>query len=298
MGKEKFLIINADDFGMCRAHNIATEELLLSGGVTGATVMAPCPYAKEAAEFAAAHPELAVGVHLTTTSEWQSYRWGAVADGVPSLLGEDGCFYRRSADFAARAVSSEVETELISQIERLSSWGLIPSHFDNHMGSLYGITNADFTLLRLAIDIAARYRVPFRFPSKISADTFTNGTLNVQIPEKEVMAVFENMLLYLHKCGVATVDYLRPGDFDAGKMTFSDFREYTFELFRSLEDGITETYIHPAVECDEIKTITPNWRRRVWEYELFGDPKTGDFIRSLGITTITYRDLPRLVGLN
>lgn len=66
---DKYLIINADDFGMCHAHNVATEELFKCGGISSATIMTPCPAATEATEFAKANPELSIGVHLTTTSE-------------------------------------------------------------------------------------------------------------------------------------------------------------------------------------------------------------------------------------
>ena len=83
---ERYLIINADDFGMCHAGNLAVFDLLQKGGITSATIMAPCPWAKEAAVFAAQHPEYAIGLHLTTTSEWSTYRWGPVSRGDVSSL--------------------------------------------------------------------------------------------------------------------------------------------------------------------------------------------------------------------
>ena len=46
---ERYLIINADDFGMCHSANLAVMDLLKKGGITSATIMAPCPWAKEAA---------------------------------------------------------------------------------------------------------------------------------------------------------------------------------------------------------------------------------------------------------
>ena len=64
----RYLIINADDFGMCRSANLAVYDLFEKGGITSATIMAPCPWAKEAAIWAKNHPEYAVGLHLTTTS--------------------------------------------------------------------------------------------------------------------------------------------------------------------------------------------------------------------------------------
>ena len=39
----RYLIINADDFGMCRSANLAVYDLFEKGGITSATIMAPCP---------------------------------------------------------------------------------------------------------------------------------------------------------------------------------------------------------------------------------------------------------------
>ena len=33
-----------------------------------------------------------------------------------------------------------------------------------------------------------------------------------------------------------------------------------------IPDGITETFVHPALESDELKSIVPPWEQRVWEY--------------------------------
>ena len=67
---EKYLIINADDFGMCRAANLATFDLFEKGGISSATIMMPCPWAPEAVKWAASHPEYAVGDLMT--SEWST----------------------------------------------------------------------------------------------------------------------------------------------------------------------------------------------------------------------------------
>ena len=292
---DKYLIINADDFGMCRAHNIATEELLLSGGVTSATIMAPCPFAREAVDFAKENPSLSVGVHLTTTSEWKDYKWGPITKEAASLMDENGDFYRSSAEFANKSLQKEVETELIAQIELLMSLGLEPSHLDNHMGSLYGVTNGDFTHLNTVIKLAGRYALPFRFPSKLTSDSFSNQTLDIKISEEVVSKMLAPITEIIKKHGVVTPDYLIPGDWSGEQdKSYENYREYIFDLYRKFDNGVTETYIHPAVECDEIKAITPRWYRRVWEYRLFRDPKTSEYIKSLGIKLIGYKDLVKI----
>ena len=295
MRTDRYLIINADDFGMCHAHNIATMELLECGGITSATVMAPCPAADEAVDFAVKNPHFSIGVHLTTTSEWQSYRWGPISQNSPSLCDDDGFFYKSSAQFSAVAKPDEVETELIAQIEKLCKLGLNPSHIDNHMGSLYGVANGDFSLLKLAIRIAGSYGLPFRFPAKISHGMLSNGTLDIKVPESTVRELIGSFVALTQECGVVTPDYLVPGDWKGEQdKSYENYREYIFEVYRGFDNGVTETYIHPAIECDEIKAITPMWHRRVWEHRLFSDPKTKEFIRSIGIKTINYRELEKM----
>ena len=152
---ERYVIINADDFGMCHAHNGATMELLEKGCVTSATIMAPCPWAGEAARFAAARPHLGVGVHLTTTCEWQDYRWGPVTGrAAPSLMDGDGYMWRTGEEFAVHADLGELEKELTAQIERLMGMGLTPSHLDSHMGTMYGLATGRFELLYMAVELA------------------------------------------------------------------------------------------------------------------------------------------------
>ena len=97
---DKYLIINADDFGMCRAANLAVMDLLKSGSITSSTIMAPCPWAYEACQFAKKNPQFAIGVHLTFTSEWATYRWSPVGtSNTDSLRDELGFMHPESIDF-------------------------------------------------------------------------------------------------------------------------------------------------------------------------------------------------------
>jgi hypothetical protein len=73
-----------------------------------------------------------------------------------------------------------------------------------------------------------------------------------------------------------------------------NIKEYIYEMYRGFPEGVTETYIHPAYETDELKGTTGCWERRVWEYKLFSDPQTKQHIDSLGIKLINYRDLAKM----
>ncbi len=295
---DKYLIINADDFGMCYAHNVATKELFECGGITSSTIMAPCPWAFDAVKFAKANPQFAVGVHLTTTSEWGSYRWGPVAgEKAKSLIDEEGFMYHECDEFANAADLGEVCIELVAQIEKLRAMGLNPSHIDNHMGSLYGIDTGRFELLVATVEIAGKYGLPFRFPTIFTDAQFGNAMLDIKVPREMIDNLFGQFKALGEQHKVAMLDYLMPGDWNGPQTeSYENFKEYIYELYRTFDNGITETYIHPAIDSPEIRAITGSWQRRVWEYELFKDPQTKQHIDSLGIKLINYRDLQKMRG--
>ncbi len=293
---ERYLIINADDFGMCRSANFAVFDLLKSGGITSSTIMAPCGWAPEAVKFAKEHPEFAIGVHLTTTSEWENYRWGPVGVGAnASMRDKDGYFYHECDDFENHADLDEVKNEIVAQIEKLKALGLNPSHLDNHMGSLYGVATGRFELLQLMITIAGEYKLPLRMPMNFTEAQFGNTMLDVQVSPEMVQGLISQVVGYAKSLGVAMPDYLMPGDWSGPqKDSYENFKEYIYEMYRGFPEGVVETYIHPAFETDELKGTTGCWERRVWEHKLFSDPQTKQHIDSLGIKLINYRDLAKM----
>ncbi len=291
---DKYLIINADDFGMCHSANLAVMDLLKDGCITSSTIMAPCAWAKEAVDFAKKNPELAIGVHLTTTSEWGQYRWKPLSGGK-SLVDEEGFMHHESDQFEAAADLKETEAEIKAQIEFLKNLGLNPSHLDNHMGSLYGIETGRTELAQLVISIAGEYGLPFRFPMTFTEQQFSNDMLAIHI-DKELVQQFIGGFAQLGKSlGVAMPDYLIPNDWAGPQAeSYENFREYLYSLYSSYEPGVTETYLHPALESDELKAITGSWQRRVWEYRIMKDPMTKQHIESCGIKLINYRDLAEM----
>ena len=293
---DKYVIINADDFGMCHSANLGVFDLFEKGGITSATIMTPCCWAKEAGVWAAKHPEYAVGVHLTFTSEWGNYRWSPIAQGdTSSLRDKEGFMYYESDEFEANADLEQIEKEIRAQVERFRSFGVEPSHLDNHMGSLYGIESGRFEVLNLTLDMAGEYGLPFRFPGTFVPEMFKNDTLDVKIDTQLIAMVFDKVLQYAKAKGVAMPDFLIPGEWNGPQNdSYENFKEYIYELYRSFPNGITETYIHPALESEELKGISGAWHRRVWEHKLFSDPQTLQHIKACGIELINYRDLAKM----
>jgi len=110
----KLVIINADDLGSCHSANVGVFECLNTGTVTSATLMVPCPWAREASSRYRGED---VGVHLTLNAEYELYQWGPITH-APSLLGGDGGFPRTVEDVWDHADLDEVRRECRAQIER------------------------------------------------------------------------------------------------------------------------------------------------------------------------------------
>lgn len=285
----KYLIVNADDFGMCHSANEAVFELFELGKLKSSTIMMPCPTADEAVQFSIDHPEYAIGIHTTLTSEWKTYRWKPLTSGK-SLLDEEGYMWHESDLVEKNADYKEIEYEVRAQINKALKMGMKPSHIDNHMGSLYGNQCGRFTLLKLAYKICGDYGYAYRMFVKADRKVLPAG-----IPLVALKAAAALSARWSKKYNVPTIDYLLFPDWGAPDLkkckTYEEYKKIILNIWANIPDGITETFVHPAIESDEIKSITHSWEHRKWEYMLLKDPETEVFLRLSGVEMISYRDL-------
>ncbi|MBR3819247.1 MAG: polysaccharide deacetylase family protein [Clostridia bacterium] len=296
---DRYLIINADDFGMCRGANLAVMDLFRNpqSALTSSTIMTPCAWAPEAIRFAAENPQYAIGVHLTLTSEWGNYRWAPVnTKNTDSLRDEEGFMWHESDQVEKNVDIDEVEGEIRAQIERARKLGLVnPSHLDNHMGSLYGIETGRFELLQLTLSLAGEYGLPFRMPGNVTDEMLGNSMLDINVDKSVIEMVFGKIVEFAKANKVAIPDYLIPNEWGGPQdESYENFREYLYNLYANIPDGITETYLHPSIETDDLKGTTGAWERRVWEYKIMSDPQTKQHIEAHGIKLINYRDLAEM----
>ena len=114
------IVINADDFGYSADTVRATIDCFERGIVTSASIMPRMPATSAALQFAAAHPELSFGVHLTFVGDGTE-RPVADASEVEHLVDDDGRFLPtnrvRVRALTRRLPMRELEREVAAQID-------------------------------------------------------------------------------------------------------------------------------------------------------------------------------------
>ena len=175
----RVLILNADDFGMCHDQNEGVMTGLKDGVFTSSTILVTCPWFEEAADFARKNPAADLGVHLTLTAEWDTYKWGPVlgARAVPSLVDERGYLWQTVAQVYEHARLDEAEAELRAQIEKAVAAGIDVTHLDSHMGTLQLRLDYHEIYARLANEC----RVPIRLASRRRMGTDGMGAILDQL---------------------------------------------------------------------------------------------------------------------
>ena len=115
-GTDRFLVVNADDLGLSAAVNAGIFTAHERGIVTSASLMVRQGAAPAAAEAAAAHPALAIGLHIDL-GEW-IYERGEWIQAYLHCDTED---------------PGAVESECRAQLERFRALlGSDPTHLDSH----------------------------------------------------------------------------------------------------------------------------------------------------------------------
>ncbi len=279
---DRVAIIHTDDIGMCQASVDAFADLNEAGIISSGAVMVPCPWFLQAASYARQHPQADLGVHLTLTSEWNTYRWGPVStrDPASGLIDDEGYFYHRSEGVQAHGDPAAVDLELNSQVERAIEAGIAPTHVDTHMGAVaHPKFNASY------IQLAMKYRIPAMIPRLDETGFRAQGM------EPEFAKVAAAMMKDLEGNGLPLLDAMVGMPLDSCE----DHLEQTKQVLSGLKPGITHFIIHPSKDTPELRAITPDWRCRVANYQDFMNEDLRKHIQQIGLIILGYRALAGLM---
>jgi hypothetical protein len=253
--------------------------------------MVPCPWFLAAAEFARAHPQADLGVHLTLNSEWETYRWGPISTRDPDtgLLDEQGCFHRLSAQTQARADPVAVAQELEAQMQRALAAGIVPTHVDTHMGTV-----AHVKFMQSYISLALTYKVP---PMMLRLDEEGWRRLASQHTgpalDETAIRLAAQMVRSLEEMGVPLLDAISHLRLDADP----DSRlAQARQAFDALGPGITHFITHAAKDTPKLRAITPDWACRAADYQTFMKAELRAHILGGGVNVIGYRAIQSVMG--
>jgi predicted glycoside hydrolase/deacetylase ChbG (UPF0249 family) len=267
----KLLILHADDIGVAHSENAASFDALDKGAVNSGSIMMPTPWVTEVAEYAKAHPNADLGLHLTLNSEWRTYRWGGLAsrDQVPSLYEPDGTFPNNTETVAKRAKPDEVERELRAQIDRAYAIGLKPTHVDSHMGALFTTPE----LFRTYVKVARSYKLPFLpFIGGSSPANQAALTPSDIVPDAAIMA--------------------------SQMGTPEEWRKYYLDVIRNLKPGLNWLGVHLGYDDAELRAVTVGWdawgsKWRQQDYDVLTSAEFKQALEDNGVVLVTWRDIQK-----
>ena len=267
----KVIIVHADDLGETHSVNAAAIKALQGGRINSASLMVPCPWFPEIADFAKSHPDADFGLHLTLTSERVYYRWGPVApaDKVPSLVDQNGYFHH-DWEQNKHINAKEVEIELRAQIERALAMGVRPTHLDSHQYRL--IMNG-----KELFDVMLRVAHEYRLPVFVTRDWFADHPyLQASLDPGDI--VLDHTVT------------IEPG------IPPEKWAEFYVTALKNLKPGVTEFVIHPGYDDDELRAATRErstwgsaWRQR--DYDFFTSDQFREILAQQNIKLITWREL-------
>ncbi|MEO8097324.1 MAG: ChbG/HpnK family deacetylase [Acidobacteriota bacterium] len=251
----KRLIVNADDYGLCKGVVDGIIEAHRRGIVTSASVMAGGQAFDYGVEQSRSNPKLSLGVHLTLVEERpvsanpgtlaQSDGW--LPHSYPALL--TGILMRRIR-------LGDVERELRAQIEKCFSAGLRPAHLDSHQH-----VHTLPAILRIVLQLAREYgisrvRLPRDSPGRHGAmrgDRFWQKAALCWLARYDAGRFQDKEISFR---------YPITGLFESGALTESRL----LGILDQIPEGTTELVCHPGWEDPACKEDYAHWGYH-WEIE-------------------------------
>ncbi len=275
--RDRVLITHIDDMGFCHAANTAAFECLDSGAATCGSVIVNASWFLETAKICRENPQYDVGVHLTLTAEYPTYRWPALSSRDPAsgLLDSQGYLWHTREDAIRNVTEAAAEAEMRAQIDQALEAGIDVTHIDTHMGS---VVHPKFLGIYLAL--ANEYGVPAFLPN-ITRERFA------QLQGPEMADQYLQLLEIVDAGQVPTLDEIIIDTL----VDLDDKHAFYRDLIDGIKPGLTHLLFHPARRGDEISAIADTHVSRNADFEAFSDPALKTYIEAAGIKQIGYREL-------
>lgn len=285
----KFLIVTADDFGLSDSVNLGIERATREGVLSAASLMVGAPAAADAVRRARELPHLAVGLHLVLADGWSVLPPAR----IPSLVDARGRFGNHMVRdgvrfFALPAIRRQLEAEIRAQFQAFAATGLPLDHLNAHKHF-----HLHPTLLEMLLRIGTEFGLTaVRLPREPAwAARRTGGSIAGPAVAGLLSPWLALMRRRLKAAGIAHNDTVF-GVSDSGSMDEARL----LEILGRLPPGVTEIYLHPAVESGA--AIAPSMRgyRHADELAALTSPRVRAAVAATGAATGGFRDLSTARG--
>jgi len=247
----KYLIINADDFGLHETVNLGIMKGHTAGFITSTTIMASGKAFEHAVTLAATYPQLGIGVHLTLVGA----NTVCAPETVKSLVDHAGCLAPGYPQFLLRYLLgqiqlSDIHREFTAQVQKVVDSGIHITHLDSHqhMHIVPGI-------IAITIDIAKKFGIKaVRIPAE--PYFFLGGypcSAKRVIARAGLTCLAQLAGRKIKRCGMVMPQHFF-GMLAGGNMR----EEFLLAIIDSLPDGISEIMMHPGSN-NEVLNNSYHW---------------------------------------
>jgi hopanoid biosynthesis associated protein HpnK len=281
----KFLIITADDFGLHEAVNEAVEQASVRGVLTAASLMVGAAAADDAIVRARRLPNLRVGLHLVLADGRATLAPGL----IPCLADETGhmdsrMFVKGVRFFMLPEVQRQLEAEIRAQFSAYARTGLPLDHVNVHKHF-----HLHPTILSMLLRIGREYGMPaVRLPNEPFWFAARRGGWFSGAAGALLSPWMALMKRRLRQANMPYNDRLfgvaASGAMDETKL---------LAILARLPPGVTEIYLHPAVQSGSAIAPSMSGYRHADELAALLSPRVRAAIAAGGFGRGGYSDAGR-----
>lgn len=277
----KVVIFHSDDMGMCWEANEGTRIAMAAGVVTSASTMMVAPWVLDWMEYLKENPDVDNGVHLTHTSEWDTYRWGPLAGvaQVPSLTDATGSLWDGVGQVVENATPDEVEMEIRAQLARAERMGMPITHMDSHMGTLF--SNPEFFKRYVKVGVEKQIPILIIGPNGYLSKKYEPGAAELFKSFDVHAEVWEKGLPVLDDATGVSYDW----------KTFEQKKKMMLETIHELKPGVTEIIVHATQVTENFNRISTSGSTRQADMDVMLDPDIKKALEEENIILTTWREL-------
>lgn len=272
----RYLIVNADDFGLSEGVSRGIIRAHREGILTSTTFMVNFPWAAEMAPLLQEAPDLGVGVHLNLTTGTPVLP----LEQVPSLVSRAGRLSKSLLHIQFRIRPEDARREWSAQVEKaFRLLGRLPTHLDTHR-YLQGFP----ALAQVMAEVARSYRIPAVRCLYPGSEVDQNMYARWHPASFLVPRVLRRSVAVLARSGVACPDAAMAGDFDLPGLLGKLDR---------VTDGVTELVTHPALVDERLRSLSSLQGQREVELAALTSPEARQKVAERGIQLVSFAHLAR-----